>query len=361
VKVPIVQLVLDDQTVKDAADVLKSGMWADGKNVKALEEEFTKYIGVKHARAVNNGTAALICALYGAGIRPGDEVLVPSFTFIATANTILECGAKPVFVEVDRATFNMDPMDAKKKVTKRTRAIMPVHLYGLPVDMDALKDIAVKNSLKIIEDACQAHGATYKGRKIGAIGDVAAFSFYPTKNMVCGGEGGIVTTNDDAIINRVKLYANHGQSQKYVHASMGFNFRMQEVNGVIARASLRALDASNKKRRENAELYNAALASISQVETPAVPAGCEHAYHQYTLKVKNRDKLAEHLQKNEIGYGIHYAIPIHEQQSMKEAGFDIKMPVTEALAKEVISLPVHPLLSKEQLEYVTNTIKAFYA
>ncbi len=360
-KVPIVQLVLDDQTVKDAADVLKSGMWADGKNVKALEEEFAKYIGAKYARAVNNGTAALMCALFGAGIKPGDEVLVPSFTFIATANTILECGAKPVFVEAERATFNIDPADARRKVTKKTRAIMPVHLYGLPVDMDAFKEIAAKHDLKIIEDACQAHGAAYKGRKVGAIGDVAAFSFYPTKNMVCGGEGGIVTTKDDATINRVKLYANHGQAQKYMHASMGFNFRMQEVNGVVARASLKVLDANNKKRRENAALYNAALEGIPQVETPAVPAGSEHVYHQYTLKVKNRDKLAEHLQKNEVGYGIHYAIPIHEQQSMKDAGFAVKLPVTETLAKEVISLPVHPLLSKEQVEFVARTIKAFYA
>ncbi len=360
-KVPIVQLGLDEQTVKDAADVLKSGMWADGKNVKALEEEFSKYIGAKYARAVNNGTSALMCALYGVGIKPGDEVLVPSFTFIATANTILECGAKPVFVDVDRATFNMSADDARKKVTKKTKAIMPVHLYGLSVDMDAFKEIATKHGLKIIEDACQAHGAAYKGKKVGAIGDVAAFSLYPTKNMVCGGEGGIVTTNDDDIISRVKLYANQGQAQKYVHASIGFNFRMQEVNGVVARASLKVLDANNKKRRENAAAYNAALAGIPQVETPAVPAGYEHVYHQYTLKVKNRDKLAEHLQKNEIGYGIHYGIPVHEQQSMKNAGIAVKLPVTEALAKEVISLPVHPLLSREQIEFVAKTIKVFYA
>ncbi|MBN2154254.1 MAG: DegT/DnrJ/EryC1/StrS family aminotransferase [Candidatus Lokiarchaeota archaeon] len=336
-------------------------MWADGKNVKALEEEFSKYTGVKHARAVNNGTAALMCALHGAGIKPGDEVLVPSFTFIATANTILECGAMPVFVEVDRATFNMDPADAGRKITGRTRAIMPVHLYGLPADMEALEEVAAKHDLKVIEDACQAHGAAYKGRKAGAIGDVAAFSFYPTKNMVCGGEGGIVTTDDDAIIERVKLYANHGQAQKYIHASIGFNFRMQEVNGVVARASLGALDANNAKRRENAGLYDEALAAIPQVETPTVPAGREHVYHQYTLKVKHRDKLAEHLQKNEVGYGIHYAIPIHEQQSMKDAGFVARLPVTEALAREVISLPVHPLLSDEQVDFVARTIKAFYA
>jgi perosamine synthetase len=360
-KVPVVQLGLEDQTVKDAADVLKSGMWADGKNVKALEEEFSKYVGAKHTRAVNNGTAALICALYGAGIKAGDEVLVPSFTFIATANTILECGAKPVFVEVDRGTFNMSAVDAKKKITKKTTAIMPVHLYGLSVDMDAFKDLATKNNLKIIEDACQAHGAAYKGKKVGAIGDVAAFSLYPTKNMICGGEGGLVTTNDDTIMERVKLYANHGQAQKYVHASLGFNFRMQEVNGVVARASLKALDANNKKRQDNAAFYNTALAGMAQVETPPVPAGCVHVYHQYTLKVKNRDKLVEHLQKNEIGYGIHYGIPIHEQQSMKNVGIVAKLPITEALAKEVVSLPVHPMLSKEQLEFVAKTIKGFYA
>nr|MDO8113732.1 DegT/DnrJ/EryC1/StrS family aminotransferase [Candidatus Sigynarchaeota archaeon] len=359
-KVPIIQLNLEEQTVKDVTDVLKSGMWAEGKNVHALEEEFAKYIGAKHARAVNSGTSALLCALYGIGIKPGDEVLVPSFTFIATANTILEFGAKPVFVEAERDTFNMSADDAKKKITKKTRAIMPVHLYGLSVDMDAFNDLAAKHNLKIIEDACQAHGAEFKGKKCGALGDVAAFSLYPTKNMVCGGEGGLVTTNDDAIAERVKLYSNHGQAQKYVHASIGFNFRMQEFNGVIARASLKVLDKNNQKRRENAAFFNDAFKGVDQIETPVVPSSRVHVYHQYTLKVKNRDKLAEHLQKNEIGYGIHYQIPIHEQQSMKNMGITAKLPVTEQLAKDVISIPAHPMLSKEQLDFVAKTIKDFF-
>jgi len=362
-KVPIVQLKLEEQTLNDVSEVLASGMWAEGKNVHELEEEFAQYISVQHAKAVNSGTAALLCALFGIGIKPGDEVLVPSFTFIATSNTILQFGAKPVFVDVDRDTFNMSVEDTKKKITKKTKAIMPVHLYGLAADMDGLAEFASGHDLKIVEDACQAHGAMYNGKKCGAIGDVAAFSFYPTKNMVCGGEGGMVTTDNEEIYNRAKLYSNHGQPEKYVHTTMGFNYRMQEVNGVIAMASLKSLDANNGIRQNNAAFYNDAFASVEQLETPAVPEGRVHVYHQYTLKVKNgtRDQLAEHLQANEIGYGIHYKISIHQQAAMKSACAGVKLPVTEQLCKDVISIPVHPLLSQEQLEFTAETIKAFFA
>ncbi len=357
-KVPIIKLEVSDPVISEALDVLKSGMWAEGKHVHALEEEFAKYIGVKHARAVNNGTAALLCALDAVNIKPGDEVLVPSFTFIASVNTILSFGAKPVFVDVDPSTFNMNVDDARKKVTPKTKAVMPVHLYGLSVDMDPLKELASSKGLKIVEDACQAHGAEYKCKKCGSIGDVGAFSLYPTKNMVCGGEGGLITTNDDGIMGRLKLYANHGQSQKYMHSTIGFNYRMQEINAVVARHSLKALDANNKKRQENAAMYNKGLAGLDGVVVPTVPAGCTHVYHQYTLKVKAREPLLDKLQKNDIGYGIHYGIPAHVQESVKALGVNVSLPVTEKIAKEVVSLPVHPLLSREQVEFVISVIRS---
>jgi dTDP-4-amino-4,6-dideoxygalactose transaminase len=358
--VPIVKLELDSQTLDDCVEVLRSGAWAEGKHVHALEEEFAAYTGTAHAKAVNNGTAALLCALHAIGLKPGDEVLVPSFTFIASVNTILNFGARPVFVDVDRATFNMDVEDAAKKVTPKTKAIMPVHLYGLAVDMDPLCELAGEHGLKIVEDACQAVGAEYKGRKAGALGDVAAFSMYPTKNMVCGGEGGLVTTSDDAIAEKVRLFSNHGQAEKYVHVSIGFNFRMQEINAVVARASLKALDATNEVRRANAKVYDEALADVPGVETPVAPEGRLHVYHQYTLKAKYRDALAEHLHEQEIGYGIHYGIPCHQQKALKNLA-PVRLPVTESLVKEVISIPVNQTLSTDQLQFVADTIKAFYS
>lgn len=359
-KVPIIKLELGQEVLQDALEVLKSGMWAEGKNVHALEDEFAAYLDVQHVRAVSNGTAALLCALFSLDIKAGDEVLVPSFTFIASANTILSFGAKPVFVDVDRETFNISVEDLQSKITEKSQAIMPVHLYGLAADMDPIKEIAEKHDLKIIEDACQAHGAMYKGKNCGNLGDVGAFSLYPTKNMICGGEGGLISTNDDKIFEKLKLYSNHGQSQKYVHSSIGFNFRMQDVNGIIARYSLKQLDKNNEKRRENASFYNEKLAGIDQIEIPIEPSGYRHVYHQYTLKVKNRDALANHLRENQVGFGIHYGIPAHAQKSIKALVPEVNLPTTEQLAKEVISLPIHPLLTGIQRHYVVDTIKQFY-
>ncbi|MHA1698713.1 MAG: DegT/DnrJ/EryC1/StrS family aminotransferase [Promethearchaeota archaeon] len=359
-RVPIVKLDLDQEILEKVSEVLKSGMWIEGKNVRALEREFAGYIGVKHARAVNSGTAALLCSLKAIGIQNGDEVLVPSFTFMASVNTILNFGAKPVFVDICRDTFNIDIKDLEKHVSEKTKAIMPVHLYGLPVEMKAVKKIADEHGLFVIEDACQAHGAEYEGKKCGSLGDVGAFSFYPTKNMFCGGEGGIITTNSDDFLEKANLYANHGQTEKYMHSDIGFNYRLQDSNGLIARYSLEKLDDNNNKRRENAKFYNEELADIEHVETPIEPKNCKHVYHQYTLKVEKRDKLAEYLRSNEIGFGIHYKIPAHLQESIISRGLSRKLPVTEKLASEVISLPVHPSLTREQLQHVVDTIKQFY-
>ncbi|MHA1997938.1 MAG: DegT/DnrJ/EryC1/StrS family aminotransferase [Promethearchaeota archaeon] len=360
-KVPSIKLSLDEDTIKKVNEVLRSGIWAESKNVHALEAEFQAYTGAKYVRAVNNGTSALICALNALGIKSGDEVLVPSFSFIASANAILYFGAKPVFVDVKRDTFTIDVEDAKGKITRKTSGIMPVHLYGLPADMDALVDLCSDKGLKIIEDACQAHGSEYNGKKAGVLGDIAGFSLYPTKNMYCGGEGGLISTNDESLVEKIKLYSNHGQSAKYIHSDIGFNLRMQDTNALIARVSLENLDSNNDARRQTARHYNDELGSIDGVETPAAPANSKHVYHQYTLKVKKRDRLAEFLRENGIGFGIHYGIPIHQQESMIKAGLATPLPVTESLAKEVISLPVHPLLTIEEKEYVAGKIKEFYA
>ncbi|MBD3186392.1 aminotransferase class I/II-fold pyridoxal phosphate-dependent enzyme [Candidatus Bathyarchaeota archaeon] len=359
-KVPIINLSLDDETIDQVVNVLKSGMWAESKNVHKLEKEFANYIGVKNARAVNSGTAAILCGLHALGIKRGDEVLVPSFSFIASANAVLNFGAKPIFVDVDRETFNMSVDDIPSKINERTKAIMPVHLYGLPAAMDSLEEIAEKHDLAIIEDACQAHGAMYHGKRCGSLGDIGTFSLYPTKNMFCGGEGGLITTDDDQLHERAKLYSNHGQSAKYIHSTVGFNFRMQDSNAVIARQSLDTLDSRNQKRQANASYYTESLGEITDIETPLVPDGLTHVYHQYTLKVQKRDALAKHLREHQIGFGIHYGIPIHQQQSMIDAGLSTKLPITEQLAREVISLPIHSHLEQRQLEHVTSTIKQFY-
>ncbi len=353
--------MIPPQVLAQVQESLSSGMWADSKHVRELEEAFAKYIGVKFCRAVSNGTAALLAMVHAAGLKAGDEVIVPSFSFIASANCLLVAGAKPKFVDIDAATFNLDPALVAKAVTPKTKAILPVHLYGLCADMDPLREIAEKKNLVLLEDACQAHGATYKGKKSGNLSLAGGFSLYPTKNMICGGEGGLVTTNDEAFINKVRLYVNHGQAAKYTHTALGFNFRLIEVAGVIAKWSLSVLDDNNRKRVAIAKRYSDALAQISQVKVPVTPAGRTHVFHQYTIRAQRRDQLAEHLQKNEIGSGIHYGTPIHLQQFYKDQGNSPRLPVTEAAAKEVISLPMHPFLTEEQVDFVISTIKAFYS
>ncbi|OLS16118.1 MAG: glutamine--scyllo-inositol transaminase [Promethearchaeota archaeon CR_4] len=340
---------------------LSSGMWADSKHVHELEEAFAKYIGVKFCRAVSNGTTALVAMVCAAGLKAGDEVIVPSFSFIASANCLLAAGAKPKFVDIDAATFNLDPSHISKAITPKTKAILPVHLYGLCADMDPIREIAEKHHLVVLEDACQAHGAIYKGKKAGNLSLAGGFSLYPTKNMICGGEGGLVTTNDEAFINKVRLYVNHGQAAKYTHTALGFNFRLHEVAGVVAKYSLSVLDENNRKRAVIAKQYSEELGKVSQIKIPTIPTGRTHVFHQYTIRAQRRDQLAEHLQNNDIGYGIHYGIPIHMQPFYKNMGNIPSLPVSEQVAKEVISLPVHPFLTVEQVDFVIATIKAFYS
>jgi dTDP-4-amino-4,6-dideoxygalactose transaminase len=359
-KVPIVQLELPEDVLNDAKEVLKSGMWAAGKPVHQLEEEFANYCGAKYCKAVNNGTAALLAIFNSLQLKPGDEVIIPSFSFIATANCLLPFGLKPVFADIERNSYNISIDSIKDKITEKTKAIMPVHLYGLCADMTEIAEIATVRGIHVIEDACQAHGAELNGIKAGNLGEIAAFSLYPTKNMFCGGEGGLITTNNEKFYESVRLFADHGQSKKYHHTQLGYNFRMGSVNGLIASYSLKILDDNIIKRNENARIYNELLSDTKGIALPIHPENKKHVYHQYTIRTTKRDKLIEVLRKEQIGFGIHYQIPIHMQDYYINKGYKISLPETEKACREVLSLPVHSLLHEEQIKFVAETIRKFH-
>jgi dTDP-4-amino-4,6-dideoxygalactose transaminase len=354
--IPIAKPLIGPEEEKAVSAVLKSGFIAEGEVVRDFETAFAKYIGVKHAVAVNSGTAALHVALIAAGVKSGDEVICPSFSFIATGNSILYCNAKPVFADVREDTFNVGVEDVEKKITKKTKAIMPVHLYGQPAEMKAITELCEDHNLALIEDACQAHGAEYDGKKVGSFG-VGCFSFYPTKNMATG-EGGMITTDDDSIAERARMIRSHGMKVRYHHDMLGFNYRMTNVAAAIGVEQLKKLDGFNKKRIENAEYLTKKLSGARDIATPVVKKNVKHVFHQYTIKVAGdgRDALIKKLTENGIGHGIYYPIAIHQQKLYKELGFKASLPITERLCGEVVSLPIHPAVSKEDLDKIANVI-----
>ncbi len=351
--IPIAKPDIEEEEKKAVMRVLDSGMLAHGKVVEEFERMFSGYVGVRNAVATTNGTQALILALEALNIR-GKEVIVPSFTFISSATSIIRAGGTPVFVDVKKDTFNMDPDDLKRKITEKTAAIMPVHLYGQSADMDSISEIAEESHLYIVEDACQAHGALWNGKKAGSLGDIAAFSFYPTKNMTTG-EGGMVTTDDPELAEKVRMLHNHGQAERYRHTELGWNFRMTNIAASIGIEQLKRLDTSNERRRKNASVYDEELDEI--VETPFTNARARHVYHQYTIKSEKRDRIINAFKKEGIGFGIYYPIAIHQQEIMRKLGYTAKLPVTEKLTKEVLSIPVHPLVREEDIMKVVKTIK----
>lgn len=335
--------------------VLDSGQIAQGAVTKNFEERFATYCGTKFAVATTSGTTALQAALMAHGIGAGDEVITSSFTFIATANTILWMGAKPVFADIDETTFNVDPKLVEAKITLRTKAIMPVHLYGLPCDMSALTAIAQKHNLVIIEDAAQAVGAGIGGRKVGTFG-TGCFSFYATKNLTTA-EGGMIATNDETLAQKSRMIRQHGMRERYLHEALGFNFRMTDIQAAIGMAQLDKLEVMTEKRIANAQFLSRELARC--VRTPVVPPGYRHVFHQYTIRVRgDRDKIIEQLKERGIGTGIYYPIPIHKQPFYLGMGYQDTLPVSEALAKQVISLPVHPGLSQADLERIVLEVRA---
>lgn len=356
--------IIGQEEINSVNEVLKSGMITQGPKVAEFEEKFANFCGVKHAVAVNSGTAALHCALYACGITKGDTVITTPFTFVATANSILMHGAKPVFVDIEPFTFNIDPGQIEEKITKRTKAILPVDLYGHIYDVEAISKIAREHRLKIIEDACQAHGAEFNQGKAGTFGDVGCFSFYATKNMTTG-EGGMVVTNNENIAESVRRFRHHGQSEKtrYQYFDLGFNYRMTDIAAAVGIEQLKKIEDFNKKRMRNAKLLTDGLKNIKGLITPIVKKNYKHVFHQYTIRVTeefkmSRDELSQYLKEKDIGSAIFYPNPLHlyPQFSHLEHIRD-SLPVAEKVSRQVISLPVHPGLTDKEVEFIIATIR----
>ncbi len=342
---------------KEVLEVLKSGSYILGKHNKALEEEFSSYVGVKHSLGLNSGTDALHLALRALDIGAGDEVITVAFTFVATTEAIGIVGAKPVFVDIDKDTFNIDAKAIEKAITPKTKAIIPVHLYGQPCDMDIIMDIAKRYNLYVIEDCCQAIGATYKGKKVGSFGDVGCFSFFPTKNLGGMGDGGMFTTNSTYIKDRVVALRNHGGAVRYYHDEIGVNSRLDEIQAAVLRIKLNYIDEWNSKRRENAYRYNELFSKYSEIETPKELDDTYCVYHQYTVKVKNRDAVHKLLQEAGIGAMIYYPVPLHLQKVHEYLGVkEGALPYTEEDTKLVMSLPMFPELTEEEQKIVVNNV-----
>ncbi len=331
-----------------------------GENVQALEKDFSAFCGAKHGIGVSDGTAALHVIMRAMGIGQGDEVITVSHTFIATVEAIILAGATPVFVDIDPQTCLMNLDQVESKITNRTKAILPVSLYGQMVDMPRLRQIADKHGLKLIEDACQAHGAEFKGHRAGSLGDAAAFSFYFSKNLGGYGEGGFITTNDDELAHRVRMIRDHGSERRYYHDLIGMNARLDEVQAVVLRAKLKHLSEWNEARRKHAALYKE-LFKGTPVVAPVECPEAKHIYHLYVVRVPKRDALQAYLKDKGIFTGIHYPVPIHLQKATEFLGYKQgDLPVTEGVVEEILSLPLFAELEDQQIEYIAKTICEFY-
>ena len=356
--IPVAAPMIGDEERAAVLAVLDSGQLAQGPVVAAFEREFAQWCGVKHAVAVNSGTAALHLLLLAHGLKEGDEVITSAFTFVASANAALFVGARPVFADIELDTYCLDPSRVEAVITPRTRAIMPIDLYGHPAAIHELKQIAERRGLILIEDACQAHGAEIDGKKAGALGAGASFSFYPTKNMTTG-EGGMVTTDDDGLAGRIRSLRQHGAAERYHHDILGYNFRLTDIAAAIGRAQLLKLERFNEARRRNAAILDRGLKGIRGVNLPLERDGCRHVYHQYTIRVeKGRDAMGETLRQLGVGTAVHYPIPVHRQPLYRDLGFDsVSMPNAEAAASQVLSLPVHPQLTSTDLDRIIDSVR----
>jgi dTDP-4-amino-4,6-dideoxygalactose transaminase len=351
--IPAAKPIIGDEEREAVDRVLRSGMIAGGPEVAAFESEFSELVDGRHSIAVNSGTSALHMAFVAAGIKAGDEVIVPSFTFAATANSVVLAGGTPVFADIEENFFNMDPKSAEAAITPRTRALMPVHLYGHPAALREYKDIAARHNLLLFEDAAQAHAASLDGIPVGAWGVAGSFSFYPTKNMTSG-EGGMVTTPCDHIARKTRLLRNQGMEKRYENEIAGYNTRMTDIHAAIGRVQLKKLAGWTKQRQDNAKFLDE---NLKGVIVPPVADGAVHVYHQYTIRVvdQDRDAFAEEIGKRGIGSGVYYPIPNHRLPSY---GLTLDLPVTEQVAKQCLSLPVHPSLSQGDLEKIVEVINA---
>ncbi|OZM57484.1 erythromycin biosynthesis sensory transduction protein eryC1 [Lottiidibacillus patelloidae] len=338
-------------------NVLQSGQFIMGKNVKMLEKEIASYLGTKHAVAVNSGTDALVIALQAAGIKKGDEVITTPFTFFATAEAIHAIGAQPIFVDIDEKTFNINPNEIESVITSKTTAILPVHLYGQSANMTEIMTIAYKHKLKVIEDVAQAFGATYKGKKLGSIGEAGCLSFFPTKNLGCYGDGGMIVTNNDELAEKAAMLRSHGSKEKYHHEMLGYNSRLDEIQAAILRVKLPYIDKWNNARRSVALNYQKLLGHINEITLPYEDDDCYHVYHQYTTKISNekRDIVKDYLTKSNIGSMIYYPIPVHQLNIYSN---NKKMIInSEKLTKEVLSLPIWPQMTYDKQVFIAEKLQ----
>lgn len=359
--IPMVDLKQQYAQIKDEINdnllaALAATQFILGPNVQAFEKETAEYLGVKHAIGVASGTDALHLALLAAGIGKGDEVITTPFTFIATAEAIAYVGATPVFVDINKDTFNIDLAQVKAAINDKTRAVIPVHLFGQPADMPALKILCESNNLKIIEDCAQSFGAHINGQQTGSFGDAGAFSFFPSKNLGCYGDGGLISTNSDKMAEDIKVLRNHGSTKQYHHTVIGYNSRLDELQAVILRAKLKRIDDYNANRRRVDQSYKAMLAD-TDVQTPYEDGVGYHVYHQYTCMHPQRDRIMQTLRDADISCAIYYPIPLHKQEVFADDCKNMALPVTEYVVKNCFSLPVYPELTEDKIQLITDTIK----
>lgn len=358
--------MMGEEEVNSVVEVIKSGMIAQGPKVKELEEKFAEYCGSKFAVAFNSGTAAIHAGLYALGIKEGDEVITTPFTFVATANPILMQGAKVVFADINEKDFNLDAVEVSKKITDKTKAIVPVDLYGQIYDYEKISEIAKKYSLKILEDACQAIGAEQKGLKAGKFGDIGAFSLYATKNIMCG-EGGLIVTDSEEVAELCKRFRHHGQSEKtrYEYWDLGYNYRMMDLQAAIASVQLKKCDELNEKRIKNAHRLTEGLKGVKGIMLPGVKNDNHHVFHQYTIRITedfghSREDVISHLKEKGVGTGIYYPKPLHLHPHFMKFGYkEGDFPVAEKMAKQVLSLPVHPSLTDDEIDLIINSINEY--
>lgn len=364
-QVPIIDLVSQYKNLEKEIDnavkrVFSHSYFVFGKELESFEEQLSKYAGTKFALGVANGTDALLLSLYALGIKEGDEVITTPFTFISTAEVIALLRAKPVFVDVEEESLNVDPNLIEKAITERTKAILPVHLFGLCADMKSIMDIAQKHNLKVVEDAAQAIGATLYDKMAGGLGDIAGFSFFPTKNLGAAGDAGAILTNDEKLYEKIRLLRVHGSHKKYYHQFIGFNNRLDAIQAALLSVKLKYVDSWNERRREIAAKYTSLLNTY--VKTPSEPEGYYSVYHQYTIRTEERDRLKAFMNERGVSTAIHYPLPLHLQLAFEYLGYKKgDFPVAEKACGEVLSLPVYPELTDEMVDYVIETISGFFS
>ncbi|MDR2017699.1 MAG: DegT/DnrJ/EryC1/StrS family aminotransferase [Syntrophobacterales bacterium] len=352
-------LSIQDDIKSAMQEVLEKTAFAGGPFVSQFEKDFAEFCGCREAVGVGSGTDALWVALLGLGIGPGDEVITVPDTFIATAEAISYCGAKPVFVDVEEQSYNMDPSLLEAAITTKTKAIIPVHIFGQTADMDPILEIAKKYNLFVVEDACQAHGSLYKGKPAGSMGNAGCFSFYPGKNLGAYGEAGAVVTNNPELADKMKMFRDHGQAKKYYHGMIGWNARMDGFQGAILGVKLKHLSPWNDSRRRNAAKYSELLSGLGDIVVPKEMSYARHVYHIYAIRVKNRDAFMNSLVEKGVNCGIHYPVPVHLQEAYSSLGLKKgSFPVAEKCADEFVSLPMFAELTDEQIEYVADTVKS---